>query len=34
MKELIKKRVPAKAIDANMRAFDLGYNYVLGQAKK
>ncbi len=34
MKELVKKRVPAKAVDANMRAFDLGYNYVLEQSKK
>ena len=34
IKDLIKKRVPAKAIDANMRAFDLGYSFVLKQSKK
>lgn len=34
MKELIRKRVPAKAIDANIKAFDLGYNYVLEQSGK
>ncbi|MFH0915831.1 MAG: 2-oxoacid:acceptor oxidoreductase family protein, partial [bacterium] len=28
MKELIKSRVPAKAIEANLKAFDRGYETV------
>ena len=34
IKELIKSRVPAKAIEANLKAFDMGYETVASLLKK
>ena len=32
-KEVVRNRVPAKAIDANLKAFDMGYDEVQKQLK-
>ena len=33
LEEVIKKRVPPKFIEANMKAFELGYNFVIEQER-